>query len=308
MLSFKRVSASSTLIILAAGMGSRFGGPKQMPGVGPSGETLLEYGLYDAQSAGFSKFVFVIREEIREDFEANVLGRFEDRLNVSYVLQSTADLPEGVDPELASTREKPWGTAHAVWSARDAVEGVCGVMQADDCYGKESVSILWESLNLGTRGCLVPFALEQTLSSRGGVSRGVCHIDVAGKLLRIQECCDLELSENGRVEGRDNTTLETVSLDRQTPVSMNLMGFGPEIWTFLDRDIQRFFAELSEGNSQREYGLPDLLSSWMSLCEIPVKASSEIWFGMTHPSDLEAVRSEIEARVVAGEYPSNLWL
>ncbi|MEM9026628.1 MAG: NTP transferase domain-containing protein [Verrucomicrobiota bacterium] len=301
------MSAPSTLIILAAGMGSRFGGPKQMMGVGPSGETLLEYGLYDAQAAGFTKFVFVIREEIREDFEANIIGRFEDRLNASCVLQSTADLPEGVDSELGSTREKPWGTAHAVWSARDCVEGACGVMNADDFYGKESFRILWEALNLGAPGCLVPFALEQTLSSRGGVSRGVCHMDIREKLLRIQECRDLELSENGQVEGRDNTTLETVSLDRQTPVSMNLMGFGPEIWTFLDRDIRCFFGELPKGDSKREYGLPDLLSAWMSECEIQVRASPETWFGMTHPSDLEAVRLEIEARVVAGDYPSNLW-
>ncbi|MGB0370842.1 MAG: NTP transferase domain-containing protein [Opitutales bacterium] len=300
------MSQSSTLIILAAGMGSRFGGPKQIAGVGPSGETLLEYGLFDAASAGFTKFVFVIREAIQEDFEQSVLARFNHKLNCSYILQSIDDLPNGVDSEIANSREKPWGTAHAFWTARTEVEGPCAVINADDFYGSRSFRIMKEALDSGAGSCLVPFRLDQTLSPRGGVSRGVCHMNGDGDLVAIQECRDLVLEETGTVLGKDNTSLEPVSLSRETPVSMNLMGFSAEIWPFLDANISSFFRE-HLGDGSGEYGLPDLLTAWMRDGKTAVRPSPETWLGITHSSDLEAVQSEIKNRIQNGDYPETLW-
>ena len=296
----------ATLIVLAAGMGSRFGGPKQIAAVGTNGETLLEYGLFDAARAGFDRFVFVIREAIRADFEQAVLKRFEDKLDCQCVLQSIEDLPNGVDAECSAGRTKPWGTGHALWTARTAVGGVSAVMNADDFYGPGSFKVLYESLEKGASACLVPFRLDQTLSAQGGVSRGVCTLDDAGKLSGICECRDLQEDRDGRVSGKDNTTLAPASLNPKTPVSMNLMGFGSEIWPFLDEHIAAFFKTLSrEGNP--EYGLPDLLSAWMEHDVVDVNPTGEEWLGMTHASDLEAVRRAIQERVDAGVYPVCLW-
>lgn len=300
------MNAESTLVILAAGMGSRFGGPKQLAHVGPSGETLLEYGLYDAHKAGFTHFVFVIRESIRSDFEEGVLARFRDRIPCTYVLQSLEDVPSSVDSKSVAGRVKPWGTGHALWSARRAIKGPCAVMNADDFYGTESFCILHQALATGIQACLVPFRLDQTLSERGGVSRGICRVTDSGNLADIRECKDLKMADLSRVEGVDNRDLVPVAFLSDTPVSMNLMGFAPDVWPFLEAHIEQFFHEIEPGSS-REYGLPDLLSGWMEKADVVVKPTPERWLGITHAADLEPVRSAIRERIHAGLYPAKLW-
>ena len=296
----------ATLIVLAAGMGSRFGGPKQIAAVGPSGETLVEYGLFDAVRAGFDHFVFVIREAIRADFETAVLSRFSDKIACSCVLQSIEDLPAGIAVDCAVGRTKPWGTGHAFWTARTAVSEISAVMNADDFYGPASFKILYDSVQQGASACLVPFRLDQTLSDQGGVSRGVCTLNSDGNLEGIRECRDLQMAGGQRVLGKDNASLEPVDLDVDTLVSMNLMGFGPDIWAFLDQHITGFFKDLNP-EKVSEYGLPDLLSAWMVQDAVDVKGTDEKWLGMTHASDLETVQAAIRARVDAGDYPERLW-
>ena len=295
-----------TLVILAAGMGSRFGGPKQLAAVGPSGETLIEYGLYDARRAGFERFVFVIRREIEQDFRNAVLVRFEHGLDCSIVFQETDDFPELPSAEVLEKRAKPWGTGHALWSARDVVRGACEVMNADDFYGAESFAILASMLrDSPTAATLVSFRLDQTLSSLGGVSRGICDVSDHGLLNGVIECKELALEEN-RVRGLVNDTAATVDLSPSTPVSMNLMGFPEEIWIEMEQALQQFAGDQLPGSTQ-EFGLPDVLNKWMSNHVVRVLASPERWIGVTHAEDLAVARSEIHRSLEQGKYPTALW-
>ncbi len=294
----------ASLLVLAAGMGSRFGGLKQMAGVGPNGEVLLEYSVHDALRNGFDEFVFVIRHDIEADFREHVLSRFPEDLNYKLVYQELHDVPEGFS--VSAERIKPWGTAHAVWCAREAISQPFAVINADDFYGADAFRALGEYLN-GERKegewCMVGYELGRTLSEAGHVSRGVCTSDAEGLLQGIEEHTKIVRQGDGIVDldsGR--------SLAEDTVVSMNCWGFTPDFLTSLDSFVQSFFRDGDPGLKGESY-IPSAVYSGISqgVGACRVLASSAQWCGVTYPDDRPVVEQALAVMVRDGQYGSSLW-
>lgn len=280
------------LVMLAAGLGSRYGGPKQLEPVGPQGATLMDYSLYDARRAGFGEAVFVIRPEMLASF-GEYAARFEGRLPWRAALQRLEDVPPGV--AVPSARSKPWGTAHAVLAAAPFVRGPFAVLNADDFYGAEAFVALAEFLrrHAGDRPpshAIVGYRLRDTLSAAGPVNRAVCRIDAAGWLQSIAEV-------TGLVAGSDATGI----------VSMNLWGFDPAVLDTLRAGLVEFFA--SGDTREGECLLPTVIRSSLARgdCRIRVLEPGSRWFGITHQADRPAVEAALRALVEAGRYPERLW-
>jgi hypothetical protein len=286
-----------TLLVLAAGRGSRYGGLKQIDPVGPSGETLLDYAVYDAVRAGFARVVFVIRRDFEEAFRSAVTAKYERRLAVGFVYQSVAEVPAGC-PEAAG-REKPWGTGHAVWCARGALDGPFAVINADDFYGAGSFSLLAAFLGRagGARFAMVGFRLDRTLSENGSVSRGVC-LERNGALASITEVTAIAGADVG--PGRRFSGSETVS--------MNCWGFTPALFPLLERGLCAFL--LAEGSDPKaEWYLPVAVSGLISsgAATVAVLPGRDSWFGITYREDRARVSEAIGALVSAGAYPKGLF-
>lgn len=297
-----------TLLVLAAGMGSRFGGLKQMEPLGPGGETVLEYSVYDAVRAGFTKVVFVVRRRFADAFRAQVLARFENQVAVDLAFQELDALPTPF--QLPPGREKPWGTAHAVLSARPQVTTPFAVINADDFYGPEAFRQLAAFLSKvrdtwpASFG-LVAYRLGNTLSEHGTVSRGVCEIDSRGYLVSVQEREKIEATADGP---RALTDEGPVPLGVDTPVSMNMMAFTPAVFPFLEEQFREFLEE--RGSQPRsEFYLPAAVASIIrrGQCRVTVLDTAGQWLGVTYPEDREGFRTSIARKVEAGEYPSPLW-
>jgi NDP-sugar pyrophosphorylase family protein len=303
---------SLSLLVLAAGMGSRYGGLKQLDPVGPSGETILDYSVFDAIRAGFSRVVFVVRRGFAPEFEATIAARQRPRVAVDLVCQELDDLPAAVD---VTDRKKPWGTGHAVWCARHALTGPFAVINADDFYGRRAyVKLADELRRLEARPnhalsefTLVAYELGRTLSENGAVSRGV--IDTDGPTLRhIEETHGLVRTAQG-IEGRtvngDSTVIS--ALAPSSLVSMNLWGFTPAIFPLLDEYLSAFLAQPDA--LQREFYLPAAVSAFVGAGHAMVKVvpTDESWFGVTYREDRSTVAAAIAARVSQGLYPSPLW-
>ncbi len=296
-----------TLVVLAAGMGSRYGGLKQIDPVGPGGEVILDYSVHDAMAAGFGKVVFVLRRDMEEVFRETVGARFEERVSVGYAFQELEDLPAGF--KVPEGRTKPWGTTHAVLACRHLVNEPFGVINADDFYGATSFRILAEALRsrAGTSGnyALVGFPLRNTLSGHGTVSRGICDVGEDGFLRHIEECHDIR-AVGDAVELRRGGTLERVGGDRQ--VSMNMWGFCPD---FLLHAAARFgdFLRGMENPLRSEYYLPSIVRDLMDAgaAQVQVLSSGESWLGVTYPEDKPLVREGLRRLVDAGIYPEPLW-
>jgi NDP-sugar pyrophosphorylase family protein len=288
---------ASTLLVLAAGMGSRYGGLKQIDPVGPSGETVLDYGVYDAIRAGFTRVVFVIRKEFESEFRTKVTAKYSGRIAVDFVFQSTADLPEGFS--VPAAREKPWGTGHAVWCARNAVNGSFAVINADDFYGASSYAQLSAFLARaqGARFAIVGFKLSNTLSENGTVSRGIC--SESGQFLAsIREDKAIARSDvgpGGRLTGEER-------------VSMNFWGFTPEVFAGLDWGL-RAFLTAAGSDPKAEFYLPSAISDMIKAgsATVEVIPSAESWFGITYKEDKGRVTSAIEVLVKDGTYPKSLF-
>ena len=296
-----------TLLVLAAGLGSRYGGLKQIDPMGPNGETILDYSLYDAIRCGFKRVVFVIREEFAEAFEASVGARFKDRIEVAYAFQRLDDLPAGLAPPEART--KPWGTAHAVYSARHEVSEPFVAINADDFYGRDAyaraASFLAETEPDSSCYCLVGYHLKNTLSEYGGVNRGVAsHVD--GLLKDVEEIMKITRRKDGRVLGSAADGSER-ELAENVLVSMNFWGFTPVFFTQLEANLQTFL-ETCDDPASGECHIPTvadlLLKSGEASCR--VLSSGESWFGVTHREDKPVVMNTISELVTAGEYPSPL--
>jgi len=308
--SVSRMSSAptTTLVVLAAGMGSRYGGLKQIDPMGPSGETILDYSVFDAIRAGFDRVVFIIRPDFEEAFRDGVAAKFADRIDVDFAFQTLDRLPAGhVIPE---GREKPWGTTHAILCARDQIRGNFAVINADDFYGRDSYAVLAGHLTSvdasGNDFCMVGFTLRNTLSDHGSVARGVCATDAAGFLTDIDEMTKVErvdaAARNTREDGR------TVELTGNEPVSMNMWGFTPRILDDLDRIFGEFLA--ASGNELKsECFIPlsvgQLIKEQRATCRVLRTDSS--WFGVTYQEDKPVVQASIAALVERGEYPANLW-
>ncbi len=295
------------LLLLAAGMGSRFGGLKQLAPLGPQGETLLEYSIYDAIQAGFTQAVFVIRKVFRQEFEEQVLAHLSPHLDCRLVFQETDDLP--VPTAIPPTRLKPWGTAHAVWSAREVLRTPFAVMNADDYYGREAlreVAGFLRSNRRPNRFALVGYPLGHTLSEHGSVSRGWCRTDAQGRLRAITEIPKIEraLDGGGRFRGPDGSEQ---FLPAETLVSMNLFGFTTEIFPLLEAALRRFLAQ-PELLSSGECYLPAAVTEGIQagLVEVELLPTSCHWFGITYPEDRVRVSAAIRAAIESGMFPAQL--
>ncbi len=297
-----------TLLIMAAGMGSRYGGLKQLDGVGPSGETIMDYSVYDALRAGFGKAVFVIGRSFEKEFREKVLSKYENHIRTEVVFQSTEALPEGFTPPAG--REKPWGTGHAVLVARNAVREPFAVINADDFYGRDGFRALAEHLSCAEQlgdYCMVGFRVGNTLSESGSVSRGVCETDGDGFLLSVTERTDIR-----RLEGRGilyrNENDEYGTLAEDTPVSMNMWGFTPDYFDLSGKLFEEFLRQRGT-ELKSEFYVPSVVNEAIrtSQARVRVLDTSASWFGVTYAADRPGVVARLRTLVDAGEYPERLW-
>jgi|688.fasta_scaffold174635_2 dTDP-glucose pyrophosphorylase len=291
-----------TLVILAAGMGSRYGGLKQLDGVGPAGETVLDYAVFDARRAGFTRVLFVIRRDFEDQFRTQVGARYAGVLQVDYAFQAVTDLPDGRVPP--PERVRPWGTGHALWCARAQLAGPFAVINADDFYGRDSFDRLARFLAEGQHGlgpeaarcAMVGFRLANTLSEHGTVSRGVCEL-VGRRLERVTEHTGIAATEVGA--GRRYSGEEVVS--------MNCWGFSPAVLPLLDRRLRAFLAERG-ADLKAEFYLPEAVSGMVAAGEATVEVleTTSAWFGVTYREDRPRVEAALRSLVASGEYPERL--
>jgi UTP-glucose-1-phosphate uridylyltransferase len=300
------MSKKPTLLVLAAGMGSRYGGNKQIDGFGPSGQTILEYSIYDAIRAGFGKVVLIVREEILEMAEQLLLPKLQGKIEVEFVLQSIKHfVPEPLqNPE----RKKPFGTAHAVLCAKDAIAEPFAVINADDFYGKEAFEVLGGFLSKGVQPnlhAIVGYAIENVLSDHGTVSRGVCYMNDANQLVGMEEKTAIA-RENNKILAKGDG--EIAEITEGTPVSMNFWGFHPAVF----EDIQQMWDEFllaNQDNLKSEFYIPtvanNLIQSGKAAFEI--LQGGKTWFGVTYTEDRPVVIESLQKLHEQGEYPANLW-
>lgn len=297
-----------TLFVLAAGMGSRYGGLKQLDGLGPNGETIMDYSVFDALRAGFGKIVFVIREDFADDFKRIVLSKYSDKIPCEVCFQAIDKVPEGCtyNPE----RTKPWGTNHAVLMAKDLIKEPFAVINADDFYGKESFEVLAKFLvevnGKQNEYCMAGYRVGNTLSENGSVSRGVCQTDVCGFLTDVVERTHIERI-NGEVVYKDENG-NNVVIPEDTPVSMNMWGFTPEYFAYSEQAF-KVFLQANGQEMKTEFYIPtvvnDLIVSKKATCKVldtPAK-----WFGVTYADDREGVVRKIQDLIAAGVYPHKLF-
>jgi len=298
-----------TLFVLAAGMGSRYGGLKQMDGLGPNGETIMDYSIFDAYRAGFGKVVFVIRHSFEEDFRNIVVNKYQGKLPVEIVFQEVDYLPEGFT--CPADRAKPWGTNHAVLMGKDAIKEPFAVINADDFYGRESYVVLadWLSKMEGKKNeyCMIGYRVGNTLSESGSVARGVCSKDASGNLTTVVERTYIIRDTDGQVKFKDEND-QMVAVDENAPVSMNMWGFTPDYFDYSEDAFKNFLQE-SEGNLKAEFFIPlvvnNLIVAGTATCQVLDTPSK--WFGVTYAEDRSGVVAKIEELIKAGEYPSPLW-
>ena len=301
------------LVVMAAGMGSRYGGLKQIDPVGVCGEAILDYSLYDAYRAGFETVVIIIKEAIREDFMSTVGRRLQTSpLEIRYAFQELSALPQGFD--LPEGRSKPYGTGHAVLCAKDAIgDAPFAVINADDYYGRSAFETMYEALEHAQDGeffdyYMVGYYLKNTLSDHGGVARGACDVDENGYLSGLKECIGIErFGQKARFPVTDGQW-EELELDRL--VSMNLFGFTPSLMAELEQGFRVFCSrELAENPEKAEFALPTEVSRLMAEGKATVKvlSSTDRWYGVTYAADKPLVEAAIRQMTEQGIYPQNLW-
>ncbi|MEN7973391.1 MAG: sugar phosphate nucleotidyltransferase [Verrucomicrobiota bacterium] len=296
-----------TLVIMAAGMGSRYGGLKQIDPIGPSGEIVLDYSVYDAIRAGFGKVVFIIRPDIEADFKEAIGNKLEGQVDVEYVFQTLDNIPEGFS--VPEGRTKPWGTGQAVLMAKSVVKEPFAVINADDFYGRESLDVIGKKLAAtdvdSTDFSMVGFYIKNTLSTFGGVARGYC--DVQGeKLTTVVERFNIERKEDGVIRYQTDAGLE--DMGDEDMVSMNAWGFTPKLFDFLESGFVDFL-QREGGELKSEYLLPEVIDKMIKDGDsaVDVLPSNEKWMGVTYSEDKPQVMAGIRALVDAGIYPDNLW-
>lgn len=296
-----------TLLIMAAGMGSRFGGLKQIEPMGPNGEFLIDYSVYDAIKAGFNKIVFIIKEENYELFKETIGKRVEDKVKTKYVFQDMNDLPKGYTKPVE--REKPWGTAHAILCAKDIIKEPFAIINADDFYGRDAYFVISEFLRnnkIDNNYCLVGYKVINTLTENGAVKRGVCRLD--GEYLT-------ELIESNVIN--ENGIIMATPLDGRNPfeitddicVSMNMLGFTPSIFKYIEDNFPEFLEKNKDNILKCEYLIPDVLEKATLEGESTTKVlpTTAKWEGITYKEDKEKVVKSLKLLIDNGEYPNKLW-
>lgn len=298
-----------TLFVLAAGMGSRYGGLKQLDGLGPNGETIMDYSIFDAVRGGFGKVVFVIRHSFEADFREKIVKKYENVVPVEIVFQELDYLPEGfkLDPE----RVKPWGTNHAVLMGKSVIKEPFAVINADDFYGRESFKVLADYLS-GLDGkendyCMVGYRIGNTLSESGSVARGVCEKDNRDYLTSVVERTYVVRDTDGVIKYRDENE-KMVPLDDNVPVSMNMWGFTPEYFTYSEEQFTDFLKK-NPGNIKAEFFIPLVVNNLIvnGIAKVKVLDTPSKWFGVTYAEDRSSVVEKINALIAKGEYPEKLF-
>lgn len=300
------------LVVMAAGMGSRYGGMKQIDPVGPSGQVIIDYSLYDARRAGFETVIFVIKHEIEDAFKAAIGDRVSKVMKVEYAFQQLEELPAGF--AVPEGRAKPWGTCHAVLAAKHLIHGPFAVINADDYYGPEAFQVIYDYLSTHQDGevydyCMVSYLLKNTVSENGSVARGVCEANPDGTLAAVTERTCIETYPGG-IHFTENGGDTWQDLAPDTPVSMNLWGFGQ---SFLEEAEARFAGWLSENLPKNplkcEYFLPLVVSELLAEGKATVKLlhSTDKWYGVTYREDKPVVVNAIAQKVADGMYPADLW-
>jgi dTDP-glucose pyrophosphorylase len=296
---------SPTLLVLAAGMGSRYGGLKQLDPVGPGGETLLDYSVHDALRAGFGRVVFLIRRDIEEEFRARIGSRYAGKTAVDYAFQQLDDLPEGFTAP--SERTKPWGTSHAIWCARGVIKTPFAAINADDFYGADSFRQIVRFLSsVDTSAHPASFAmagyrLDKTLSEHGTVARGICDVGPDGLLSCVDELTDIARDAAGDIRSGDRV------LTGDAPVSMNFWGFSPVIFPLLEKELRRFLAE-NAASGKAECYIPTAVAALVAAGEATVRVlpTDALWFGVTYREDRPRVVESLRDLVATGAYPEKL--
>ncbi|MGN0030184.1 MAG: nucleotidyltransferase [Marinilabiliaceae bacterium] len=300
-----------TLFVLAAGMGSRYGGLKQLDGLGPNGETIMDYSIFDAIRGGFGKVVFVIRRDFEDAFREKVLSKYEGHIPTELVFQSINDLPEGFTcPE---GRQKPWGTNHAVLMGKDVIKEPFAVINADDFYGRDTFAVIGKYLsNLPADAhddyCMVGFRVGNTLSESGTVARGICSTDANGHLTTVVERTEI-MRVNGPVCYKDEKG-EWVAVPDNTPVSMNVWGFTPDYFAHSEKYFKEFLSDPKNmQNLKAEFFIPLMVNKLINEKTSTVKVldTTSHWFGVTYAADRQGVVDKIQALIDKGEYPAKLF-
>ena len=305
---------NTTLVIMAAGIGSRFGGGiKQLEPMGPNGEIIMDYSIFDAKEAGFNKVVFIIRKDLEKDFKEIIGNRIEKVIDVDYAFQEMDNLPEGFS--VPEGRKKPWGTGQAILSCKGIVNEPFVVINADDYYGKTGFKKIYEYLmnakskeENGTYDfCMAGFVLGNTLSENGTVTRGVCQPDEEGYLATVVETGGIREVEDGKIAHEDNGS--DMEIVKESLVSMNMWGFTPDFIDVLDEGFKDFLASVPEGDIKKEYLLPGMVDSLIQSGDAKVKIlpTEDKWFGVTYKEDKDAVVEAFRDLIAHGVYKEDLW-
>ena len=294
-----------TLVIMAAGMGSRFGGLKQIEPVGPNGEFIIDYSIYDAVRAGFNKVVFIIKEENYDIFKETIGKRVEKQIKVEYAFQRQTDIPKGYD---IGDRTKPWGTSHAILSAKNNVKGNFTIINADDFYGKDSFekAATFFKEDHPNEYAIIGYKIKNTLTENGAVKRGVCKAE-GGYLTKLVES-SVE-NKDGHIIASPLNGSEPFEIDPEDPVSMNMFCFRDDIFKYLEDHLVEFFEKNKADLSKCEYLIPDTVFNMMSegLIKVEVIPTTAKWQGITYKEDKERLVKDIEDLINKGEYPQSLW-
>lgn len=297
-----------TLFVLAAGMGSRYGGLKQLDSLGPNGETIMDYSIYDALQSGFGKVVFVIRKDFEKDFREKILSKYEGHVPVEVVFQATDKLPEGYT--CPADRTKPWGTNHALLMGKDVIKEPFAVINADDFYGRDAFRVIAEELQKphDHKGdyCMVGFRVGNTMTENGSVARGVCTTS-DGKLTGVVERTAISYAPDGRIVFTDENGVEQ-TLDPMTPVSMNLWGFTPDYFDYSEREFRRFL-DKDLNTPKAEFFIPLCIDTLINNGEATVKVldTDSRWFGVTYAADRPGVVAKFAELHNNGTYPKKLF-
>ena len=298
-----------TLFVLAAGMGSRYGGLKQLDGLGPHGETIMDYSIYDAIHSGFGKVVFVIRKDSEKDFREKILSKYEGHIPVEVVFQSIDNLPEGYT--CPADRAKPWGTNHAVLMGKDAIKEPFAVINADDFYGRNAFEVIANELSRprDRKGdyCMVGFRVGNTMTENGSVARGVCSTSPKGELTSVVERTAISYDPQHNIVFTDENGVEQ-TLDPKTPVSMNLWGFTPDYFDYSEREFRKFL-DKDLNTPKSEFFIPLCIDALIKNGEATVKVldTDSKWFGVTYAADRPGVVEKFAELHANGEYPESLF-
>lgn len=289
-----------TLLVMAAGMGSRYGGLKQLDPVGPEGETIIDYSVFDAIKAGFTKIIFIIRKDFEKEFKLKITDKYKSKIEVEFAFQDINDLPEGF--RCPKGRDKPWGTGHAILSARKIISEPFVAINGDDFYGFDSFRLIYENYRDGNDNfSMVSFQLKNTLSKFGGVSRGICNL-INNNLASVTE------THNIQIKRGIYTSDKNISLNGNEPVSMNYWGFTPKLFNYLHKGFINFL-KLEGGDLKSEFLIPSVVNELINSGDEEVKVldTESIWFGVTYKNDKPFVVSQIKKLIEKGVYPKKLF-